>query len=163
MTDPINSVEDFHNALMGEDELGVVLRAHFYVEAELEALIKALLPFPNEIPRLRYEQKLKLACALGLDKSTFPPLKALGDLRNSFGHRIGASLTPDMAKVLFESLSIDDRGIVLSGYNTTRSQMEADLPSFELLGPKDAFVIVAVALHKMLSDTISHAQAKRRT
>jgi hypothetical protein len=163
MTAPLNPVDKFHDSLMGEDELGVVLRAHFYIEAEIEALIAALIPFPSELPRLRYEQKLKLACALGFDGSAFPPLKALGDLRNSFGHQIGAHLTSAMVRTLFDSFTAEDQAIVLAGYNKSRTQLGDELPSFEDLGPKDSFVVIAVTLHKMLAWAVQEVKSDIRT
>jgi hypothetical protein len=163
MPTPINSVDKFHDALAGEDELGVVLRAHFYIEAELEALINALLPHPNELPRLRYEQKLKLACALGFDKSAFMPLKELGDLRNSFGHQIGAHLTEGMVEKLFNSFNSQDQSIITNGYNKSRAQFGDDLPSIESLNPKDRFVLVAIMLHKVLAGAVMEVRSNGRT
>lgn len=163
MTKPPTSKEEFHNSLLGEDELGVVLRAHFYIEAELDVLIRVLTPYPNELPRLRYEQKLKLACALGLDKTAFHPLKELGDLRNSFGHQIGAHLTPGKVKDLFNSFSDKDKIIIKYGYNQTNSQVKTRLPAIDKLAPKPLFVILAVTLYQMLVQTVSEVLQSRST
>lgn len=163
MNMPINSDDSFHDALMGEDELGVVLRAHFYIEAELEALINALLPFPEELPRLRYEQKLKLVCALGLDRTAFRPLKELGDLRNSFGHQIGSKLTEGMVKKLFDSFPPEDQALIHIGYDKSRAQLGDGLPPMETLEPKDRFIVIAVTLHKMLTVATLDVRSNGRT
>lgn len=158
MAKPIYSQDEFHDALMGEDELGVVLRSHFYIEAELDALINALLEFPNECPRLRYEQKVKLACALGLDRTASPPLKELGNLRNTFGHEIGARLTDGMLDKLFDSFTVEDQALIIQGYNKSRAQLLDALPDFKDLGEKDRFVVLAITLHKMLVSVVLEVQ-----
>jgi hypothetical protein len=160
---PIYSLEQFHAALAGEDELGVVLRSHFYIEAELEAFIDSLIPNPNSLPRLKYEQKIKLACALGLHTSVVPPLKALGDLRNSFGHQIGAHLTVPMLNKMHDSFVPEDQESIRKGYDKTRAEIDTTLPPMEDLGPKDRFVLLSIALHKILTQVVSEVRPISRT
>ena len=151
------SSDELHKALMGEDELGIVLRAHFHVEAAVDRLTKAMLRHPRHLPKLRYEQKAKLACAIGLDESIFPPLKELGDLRNSFGHQVGAKLTVGGVRKLFDSFSPADRKVIEQGYKMTQQQM-GSLPDIRKLGPKDLFVLAVIALYKILVESILDVQ-----
>src|SRR5688572_1917704 len=99
---------------MGEDELGVVVRSHIYVEEALNHLIDKLTPFPDHLPRLRYEQRVNLACALGLRQEFAPALKELGDIRNSFGHRVDTKLTTAVTLGLFNKLPAADQLIAIA-------------------------------------------------
>jgi hypothetical protein len=152
-----SSNDEFHDSLMGEDDLGVVLRAHFYFEEILEALIQELIPFPKHIPRPRFEQRALLACSLGLDESIFKPLKELGELRNSFGHQLGKQFTQGLSQKFYQSFTQGDQQVIITGYNLTRAKM-TDLPPFEHLSAKDLFVVSAISLHKML--VVSYLDAK---
>jgi hypothetical protein len=38
----------FQEALFGEDELGVVVRAQIHIEARVNALLEILVPFPKK-------------------------------------------------------------------------------------------------------------------
>jgi hypothetical protein len=53
------------SALDGEDDLGVVLRAHIYIEHELKEYIRELAPKPEHIKFSDYEVRTHLA--LGKD------------------------------------------------------------------------------------------------
>lgn len=70
MNIPNKPDDRFFRALTGEDELGVVIRAQIYVEAGLTELIEACVPYAERLPRLAFEARLRLACALGLKEGT---------------------------------------------------------------------------------------------
>jgi hypothetical protein len=74
----------FFDVLRGEDPLGAVVRAHIHVEARLNLVLEALTPRPNDLPKLRFEQRAKLAVALGLDDTILPALIERGRIRNAF-------------------------------------------------------------------------------
>jgi len=80
MTETASDDQQFQHALQGEDELGVVVRAHIHVEAALNALIETVSSNPNYIDKmdLEYSQKVRLAVALGLLPQYESPLLALG-------------------------------------------------------------------------------------
>jgi hypothetical protein len=59
--------QSFLDALLSEDELGVVVRAHIHVEASLSEFIETLIPVPAELPNLRYQQRVELACEVPPD------------------------------------------------------------------------------------------------
>ena len=149
-------------SLFGEDELGVVVRAHIHVEAALNQLIDVVTPHPELLPRLRYEQKVNLACALGLTEECAPPLKKLGDIRNAFGHRVDTALTREMVKGLWLSFSESDRETILESMARTRAQVQPDLPThFEQLRPKDQFILSVLTLRGMLVQAIEDAKKEK--
>ena len=84
----------FAKILLGEDELGVVLRAHSFLEHDLDRLIGSVLPQPDALGRLGYSAKVRLAIACGLRRELKSPLDAFGSLRNRFAHERDKRLTP---------------------------------------------------------------------
>lgn len=151
--------QEFIDALFGEDDLGVVVRAHIHIESAVNALLDILIPIPSELPRLRYEQKLKLCCAMGMDKTLFPPLKELGDLRNSFGHNICTKLTNGACAKLLERVSKDDLESIAKSYRVTRENKNELPESFDELDPKSqliGFVIWLNATLELMQDDACH-------
>jgi len=143
----------FIAALMGEDELGVVIRAHTHIEETLNELIELMLPLP-QYPKdmgLGYAKKVRLACAHGLKKQHLVPLLTMGKIRNDFAHKLNAKLTKDRVSGLYGSLSPEDRKIVHASYHNTKSQMLIDKgPDFRKLEPRDQFILIAVSLKAMV-------------
>jgi hypothetical protein len=84
----------FNRALVGEDELGMVVRGHIYIEKELIDFVRARLPYPDGIKDLGidYSGHIKLAICLGLDQSFGPGLKFVGSLRNRFAHQLDMTI-----------------------------------------------------------------------
>lgn len=80
--------------LQGEDILGVVIRAHIYIEHELNDLLDAAVADPAALKALNldYSGKVILAAALGLDPTFRPMLSCVGKLRNDFAHNLTATL-----------------------------------------------------------------------
>ena len=112
---------EFLEALFGEDDLGVVIRTHIHIESSVNRLLNLLISLPDELPQLRYDQKLKLCCAMGMDKTLYPALKALGDLRNAFGHNIDTKLTSKSISQLLAAVSPDDMETIGLSYTSTRT------------------------------------------
>lgn len=153
----------FLEALNGQDQLGVVIRAHIHVEAGLNGLLDLLVPHPPLLPRLRYEQKVNLACALGLKEDAGPPLRKLGDIRNRFGHHLDTQLTDGMVMDLYDSFSKDDKQTVLDAYAQTNAQLDVELPKdFTALSARDKFVLIAVILDKLLAQAREELYAMRK-
>lgn len=139
--------QSFFKHLMVEDELGVVVRAHIHIEASLNEFIEYMLPFPERLPRLQYESRLRLACALGLQNSHFEALKLLGDMRNGFGHRLNAQLTEEKLNELFSKLPENAQKLTLDSYVLTNQKNGlSQMPKFSSLSPKERFILIAVVL-----------------
>ena len=70
---------DFRKALLEDDEIGIVIRSHLYIENLLDELLSLLPPFPEEYEEisLSYANKVRLVCAAGFDKNFKPMLLAL--------------------------------------------------------------------------------------
>jgi hypothetical protein len=146
------TLDAFHNALLAEDPLGAVVRAHIHIEERLNLVLKALTPHPKHLPSLRYEQRVKLAGALGLNDSILPALSKLGDIRNAFGHRLDVTLTDAMVDELFSLLSPIDQEIIINGCKATQDELGPESPCYEY-GKMDArlkLITIVLALDKYL-------------
>jgi hypothetical protein len=153
----------FVEALFGEDELGVVIRAHIHIEARLFDLLEALVGNPKYVERmgLDFAQRVNLAVALGLKPEHAPALLALGSLRNAFAHRLDTRLSEDRVKSLYDALSSADKHVVQLAYERTKVQQNTpQLPALKKLDPKTRFILIAVALRAMLMLAIREAAGR---
>ena len=94
-------------ALSGEDDLGMVVRAHIVIEHELQEFVLLAAPNPSELKfkEMDYDEKVRLALVLGLDPELKAALKAAGTLRNRFSHKLEMKLGEQEAKNLFATLT----------------------------------------------------------
>lgn len=150
----------FIKDLTHEDELGAVVRAHLHIEASLNKILEEITEKPDLLPRLRFEQKIKLAAALGLREDLILPLKILGDIRNKFSHRLDAKLTKEMMKDANEAFAWANenhrvRAQVSSGKKLSR------LDEFEK--PKDMFMLLAVTIKDYLEFESERILINRKT
>ena len=115
----------FVAALMGQDELGIVVRAHIYIEARLIELLEHMVVDRKHLNQmdLDYAQRVHLTIALGLKPQHAPPLLALGTLRNTFAHRPEAKLTKDRVDNLYKAFSSEDKKIVQAAFTRTDNKM----------------------------------------
>jgi hypothetical protein len=131
---------NFFAALDGEDDLGVVLRAHIHIEHELKEYILTAIPKPKYVKFADYEYNgvVMLALALGLSDELKAPLVAIGSLRNSFAHRLEMKLSKHDANNLYSTLSADIKSSVQIGYASILKKPQwAHLPkSMKQLPPK---------------------------
>ncbi|GAB3094882.1 hypothetical protein [Lysobacter terrae] len=146
MQTPLPIDPSFYEHLISEDELGAVIRAHIHVEASLIEFIRWSVPQPDLLPRLTYELRLRLACALGLDQDHFEALKSLGDIRNSFGHNLDAKLTDQAVNNLFAKLPDQARAATLGSYAAMVNRGDAAAKQFRDLSARDRFIVIAIVL-----------------
>ena len=157
-----SSDDEFFEAIRAEDPLGAVVRAHIHIEARLSQVVDALTPHPRDLPSLRYEQRAKLAVALGLDGRILGPLLELGYIRNAFAHKLDVKLTDGMVDKLFASFDEEDRGVIVEAYQLTWAQLEkAGMPPYEKTDARHKFITMAVAMDKFLLTAESEARASR--
>lgn len=147
------------SALEGEDDLGVVLRAHIYIEHELKEYILELAPKPEHIKFLDYEYNgvVALALALGLSPELKPALSSIGGLRNRFAHKLDMTLTKQEANSVYNSLSAEAKSNVHQGYaSMLKMPQYADWPkSIKHLLPKRLFgMCVAIVRTAILLQTL---------
>jgi len=107
------SEASFFDVLQRQDELGAVIRSHFQIDARLQRVLESLTPQAGELPDLRYDQKARLAVALGLDPRMLPAVQMLGHLRDSAAKYFDAGLTDAAVNQLFGLLAKNDREAVL--------------------------------------------------
>ena len=103
--------KSFYEALDNEDDLGVVIRAHIHVESTIIKFINERLTDLKSLGKLSYSQRVELACELGLNVEMKKPLKILGEIRNSFAHKINAQLNQQNIDKFFESFDIMSRSL----------------------------------------------------
>jgi len=155
--------DSFTQALLGEDELGVVIRSQIHVEVKLNQLLVALAKNPSQIDRMQldYFQRVNLAVVLGLDPAHAAPLLALGTLRNAFAHRLETRLTKDRVDNLYKTFAPEDRVIVQASFKRTLEQGVGEKgSSFRSLAPKVRFILMAVSLEAMVQAHLSHFVSK---
>jgi hypothetical protein len=145
--------DQFFKVVRGEDELGVVVRSHIYVESALVYLLKQLVVDGAYLEKLNldYAQRVNLAVALGLKPEHAPPLLALGTIRNAFAHRLNTKLTKDRVDNLYKQFSSADKEILHAIFKRISSNGQLHgVSSLRSLPPKDQFALLAVALRAWL-------------
>lgn len=146
---------------MAEDQLGAVIRAHLYVEAQVNGLLHVLVPYPEHLEemRLNWGQRVELVLAMGLKPQYGPPLKVLGRIRNKFAHDPDAELTKEDVNELYGCLRDEDREIVLESFRLTKSQVPDPVKGeFRDLEIKSQFTLIVVALHALLLVVVREAR-----
>jgi hypothetical protein len=147
-------------ALEGEDDLGVVLRAHIHIEHELKEFALVSAPNPEELKfsHFDYDSVVALALALGLNPALKGALSAIGNLRNKFAHNLDRALSEQDGNNVYNALSPDMKTDAQDGYNNFRKRPKyADLPkSMMKLPPKRLFGICVVQVHMAILVQILH-------
>ena len=100
-----------------EDDLGLVVRGHIHVEHELREFIKVAIPKPDELGRMEYSGRVRLALACGLRSNLKAPLNAVGKLRNDFAHQLGMNLTAERVDNIYNSMDKHDKDATLYSYS----------------------------------------------
>jgi hypothetical protein len=145
----------FFQDLNSEDDIGLLIRSHLHVERAVREYIDQCVPFPAHLPRLTYSAAVQLACSLGLDDTYLAPLKALGKLRNHFGHNYEAELGETEIANLLASLAKEDRLWIAAAYESARHTGNIRGPqTFNELAPGNKFGLFVVALRTMLAKAL---------
>lgn len=158
-----STFDEFFRVLSGEDELGAVIRAHIHIEALLLQLLGVLAKDEKHLRKLNLEfsQYVDLAIVLGLGPEHAMGLRAFGNLRNEFAHKLDSHLSESRINSLYESLSATDKEVVQTAYGKTNAQLGVSSQKFKDLTPKERFVLIAVALHGMLQVALLEVQRSR--
>jgi hypothetical protein len=98
-------------ALKGEDELGMVVRAHIHIEHELREFVSLAAPNPNALKfsEIDFDGTVRLALVLGLNPELKPSLNPAGSLRNRFSHKLDMKLGEQEANNLFSTVPHEDK------------------------------------------------------
>jgi hypothetical protein len=100
-------MEALADVLSKDDDLGKVIRAHIYIQHELQDFIFFAAPSSDQLKLLKdldYSGMVGLALVLGLNVELKPALNAIGGLRNRFAHRLDMKIGEEEAKNLVNSL-----------------------------------------------------------
>ena len=152
---------EFVHAVMGEDDLAVVVRSHIHIENRLLNFIELTCPAPTNLKKMEldFSQQVQLALALGLAEECGPPLHAIGNMRNVFAHRLSAKLSKDRVDGFYKTFSANDKGVVQATYERLQQAATAPKrPALRKLEPKDQFVFLATSLRSMLQAQINLAR-----
>lgn len=166
------TLRDFMRSVSTEDDTGMVIRAHLYFEQLLGWGLEQRLDKPEAVlggQGVTYNQKLRLCYALSIiDDECYGFLRALGKIRNSFGHDLGRQLTEDdivalvspLRKELRNQFEVMQTGIQAEGVpmDFPRAKMTAVLMgmmpfmAFGFFEDKEHYVEEIVAFHQQLRD-----------
>lgn len=146
---------NFFEAIIKEDELGCVVRAHLHIEYLIDHLlavhfedVSALRPM-----RLEYSDRVRLLKAFGYEANLTGQLLMLGTLRNDFAHKLDAKLTTDRLESLYKAFDVGSKKMLHDIYRQTRERA-ADASRFpsslKKLSPKDLFAFYATTARASL-------------
>lgn len=147
-------------ALLGEDTLGVILRAHIHVEIKLNELIESQLAVPKMLPKLNlgFATKVKLAQALGLSEELAKLLEFVGKLRNRFAHRLGETFTAADADE-FERALGPGKSVAEQAYARMKDRSSAPM---DIRDPKDRMIMYFVVCWSAIAIASHKAKESRR-
>lgn len=162
MSHEIGPIDDaFLRALFAQDELGAVVRAHILIEGQVNGIVEHLLVDPKSLPRLRFEQTVRLMVALGASDELSEPLIELGRIRNAFGHRPDTHLTMAMIDKWISYFSESDRALMNKALEKTRVDLGQPPAKLDEHDPKSRFILASVFLRQVLRQMQSELNAKQ--
>ena len=143
----------FLEALLGEDEVGCVVRSHLYVEAQVDRYLDLAVISPKHLANLdlSYAKKIDFLCCLGFDEEFKGSLKRLGKIRNSFAHNLSSQLTQEIVSDFYNTLpkfGRDSVHISVDLLNQALGKNGKALKYNELL-PKFQFVLIVLNLERI--------------
>jgi hypothetical protein len=139
--------------LLGEDDLGAVIRVHIRLEQLIGQFVVNLSPHPEHLKRLKldYDGLVSLALVLGLKEQWGAPFRALGKLRNDFAHKPDMELTKEAVSNLYKSLGPGDKKRVQNCYIKLRDEykLAGEAKRYAELSPSDQFKLIGISLWGM--------------
>lgn len=111
--------DDLIAILNGEDEIGVVIRAHIEIELYLNEVLDRLIPYYEDFPELEYSDRVKVSIAMGLHPDLRSPLLFIGKIRNKYAHEKGYKLTKEVLDNFFETFSPKHQKIIKTSLEKT--------------------------------------------
>lgn len=152
-----------NEALLNEDELGMIVRAHLHIEREVTEFIRARLSPPEALPALdlEYSGRVKLALALGLSCEFKKALNFVGTLRNKFAHQLDAKITKQDANNFEDALGAHV-SIIQTAYHDTHRKLKTEntAPPLKQKSPKDRVTLYLVTLWGGIAVETAYAQGR---
>ncbi|MFG1317684.1 hypothetical protein [Xanthobacter autotrophicus] len=151
----------FNKALLGEDPLGVVIRAHIYIEHQVIEFIRARMSPPEALDALEldYAGRVKLALALGLPAEFKAALSFIGTLRNQFAHRLDAKIDKQTANS-FEVAIGAAKAIAHDNYIATKAKTGQTAAPIKQLTPDDRAILYFVTLWSGIAVEVFRARGE---
>jgi hypothetical protein len=113
--------------LQVEDDLGAVIRAHLFVENELEQFISLRMPGPVDgVLAANYRAKVNLSVALGLPPARKGALEQIGKIRNKFAHNLNFALTDEVIQDFWKSFGEEGQAAIRTSLERTRTKLPLD-------------------------------------
>lgn len=154
---------EFIKALQGEDDLGVVVRGHIYIEARLNEYLSIVFSSSKHLSsmNLRYKQKVQLACAVGMNEEFLDVLAALGDIRNSFSHKLNAGISREHVLKIWSMLPAIGAEAMQAAYDGIIGRVGFDRAGdVRDIPPKDFFVLAIISLERFVFSQVLALQSK---
>lgn len=145
--------KEFMVALLGTDELSIVIRTHIFVESKLLEFLELVVLDSKHLERMNlgYEQRVHLAVALGLKARYAKPLLSFGKLRNIFAHRLDSKITKDRIDALYKSFASEDKNLAQAAYKSANKQVpKTKGDSLQSAPISFQFILIAVIIRSML-------------
>lgn len=142
--------------LLGQDELGVVVRSHIYIEEYIDQflILKSDKTEYIEKMNLDFSNKLRLAVALGLDDELYKPLVSLSNIRNKFAHKTGSHLTESDVNNFYKSFVSEDKNGLQEIIAKNPDRPTGLAETYSRLEINEQFVIMVIYLNTRLSNII---------
>jgi hypothetical protein len=155
--------QDFYLAMRSEDDLGLIVRGHIFVEHQVREYVAAAAPKPElfKFSDFDYFSTVRIAFILGLDAEFNNSLPALGSLRNKFSHRLDMKLDDQMADNFYKTFGPVTQGACVISYADLVKADEIErgaAKTFHDLGPRDRMAISILSLRGgILAQTLETA------
>ena len=106
----IQKRKEFIQATTRDDTLAIVLKAHLYIEAELEELLRLGTKNYKELDLKYFKEKLNLCYGIGLiDRDLYTVLKKFNTIRNKYGHRVDFEITETDFKEMYDLMNSEQK------------------------------------------------------
>ncbi len=143
-------------ALLNEDDLGAVIRAHIYLERDIDRVISLIVHNPDYIEKMTmdFSIKLKLAIALGMDEEIYKPLVSITHIRNKFAHDLSMKLNKSDINNFYKSFIPEDQSAIQSIISDNEDRPYGLVKKFSLLTVKEKFVVMVFYLATRVTDEL---------
>ena len=92
-----------------------------------------------------------MACVLGLDPAYMDALIILGEIRNSFSHKLDAQLTDQSVGNLYRKLPPKCKLVFEETFTRVKSKLGPEGPfGAAKLAPKEQFILITLTLERLL-------------
>ena len=151
--------KQFYEALLGEDDLGLVVRAQIHIEHELRGFVLSQAPRPEMVKfdELDFDATCRLALILGLTPDLRAPLSGVGSLRNRFAHQLAKPLGQQEANNLYASFSARLKEFVQKVYTT---QTRDPKTKWKDGSARDRIILMLLLLRSFIIAERVHAEQK---